>query len=188
MEGELVRGSRDVYCDDGLTVCRTERFAELLWERRADQWVAMSGTGRYSQASELVAVAESLVDRPQRATLTAELAPAGWSLQFFKMGRVLVLVNDDYEQQTLTVHVPLPEDVLPPDELATGVEAPAGPVVPVTVHGRPAQLVPTDHGPGTEGWYLQAQFDDGTTFTVQAPAAFTQQQVVELAEQVTYHP
>lgn len=188
VDADLVRGSRDVFCEDGLTVCRTERFAELLWERRDDQWITMSGVGRYSRAVELVAVAASLVDRPQPATLTAELAPAGWSLQFFTMGRVLVLVNDEHEQQTLTVHVPLPEDVLPPEAVATGIEAPAGPVLPVTVHGRPAQLVPTDHGPGMEGWYLQAQFGDGTTFTVQAPAAFTAQQVVQLAEQVTYHP
>lgn len=146
----------------------------------------MSGEGRYSRTSELVAVAESLVDRPQPATLQMGLAPAGWSVQSFKMGRVLTLVNDTYEQQTLTVHVPLPGDVTPLEQLPAGIEAPAGPAVPVTVHGLPARLVPTDHGPGMAGWYLQASFADGTTFTVQAPDAFTQEQVVEFAEQVTH--
>ena len=33
------------------------------------------------------------------------------------MGRVLTLVNDAYEPQTLTVHLPLPEDVVPAEEL-----------------------------------------------------------------------
>ncbi|WP_104525540.1 hypothetical protein [Blastococcus atacamensis] len=186
-DGRLVRGVRDVYCEDGLTVCERQRFAELAWERGDDEWVTMSGEGRYSRTAELVAVAESLVDRPQPATLRMGLAPAGWSVQFFKMGRVLTLVNDAYEQQTLTVHVPLPEDVVPLEQLPAGIEAPAGPVVPVTVHGLPARLVPTDHGAGMAGWYLQAQFADGTTFTVQAPDAFTREQVVALAEQVTHN-
>ena len=37
-------------------------------------------------------------------------------------------------------------------------------------------------------WFLQAQFEDGTTFVVQAPGSFTQEQVVQLAESVTYNP
>jgi hypothetical protein len=32
------------------------------------------------------------------------------------------------------------------------------------------------------------QFADGTTFTLQAPEAFTPEQVVEIADQVLYHP
>jgi hypothetical protein len=32
------------------------------------------------------------------------------------------------------------------------------------------------------------RFEDGTTFTVQAPEAFTREQVVQMAEQVTYNP
>ena len=35
---------------------------------------------------------------------------------------------------------------------------------------------------------LQAQFPDGTTFVVQAPDSFTQEQVLQLAETVTYTP
>ncbi|MCF6744913.1 hypothetical protein E9529_11590 [Blastococcus sp. KM273128] len=187
-DADLVRGTREVYCDDGLTVCERERFAELLWERREDQWVWLTGEGRYSSTSELVAVAESLVDRPQRATLTAELAPAGWSVQFYKMGRVLTLVNDAYEQQTITVHVPLPEDVSPLAQVRGELMGPVGPQLDVTVQGRPAALVRVDNGPRDRGWFLQAQFEDGTTFTLQVPDAFTQEQVLEFAERVTHHP
>ena len=43
-------------------------------------------------------------------------------------------------------------------------------------------------GPRDRGWYLQAQFADGTTFVVQAPESFTQAQVVAVADQVTHTP
>jgi hypothetical protein len=105
------------------------------------------------------------------------------------MGRVLTLVNDADEQQTLTVHIPLPEDVVPPDQLLHQLAGPLGPVTTVSVHGRPAQLVLVDGDYRDEHlWYLQAQFDDGTTYTLQVPDAFTRQQVVEFAEQVTHTP
>ena len=146
-------------------------------------------TAAIGSVDRLLAVADSIVDRPQPATLRMGLAPAGWSVEFFKMGRVLTLVNDSYEQQTLTVHIPLPEDVLPPDELLDQLMGPIGPVIPVTVQGRPAYLVRLDAGYlDQEMWFLQAQFADGTTFTLQAPEAFTQEQVVEMADQVTYNP
>jgi hypothetical protein len=32
------------------------------------------------------------------------------------------------------------------------------------------------------------RFEDGTTFTVQAPEAFTRVQVVQMTKQVTYNP
>ena len=139
-------------------------------------------------ADRLIEVAESVVDRPQRATLTPELAPEGWSLQLFKMGRVLVLVNDEFEEQSVTVHVPLPEDVAPLDAVRGSIMGPVGPQLDVTVGGRPAALVRTDHGPGHGGWFIQAQFEDGTAYTLQVPDAFTKEQVVEFAEAVTYHP
>ena len=71
-----------------------------------------------------IEVAESLVDRPQPATLRVGLAPAGWSVQSYKMGRVLTLVNDAYEQQTLTVHIPLPEDVVPAEQFRASPHGP----------------------------------------------------------------
>jgi hypothetical protein len=54
---------------------------------------------------------------------------------------------------------------------------------PVTVNGRPAQLVPT-----ANGWFLLAQFPDGRTFVVQAPASFTEADMLAVAEQVRHNP
>ena len=187
-DGEVVSGSEN-WCwgPDGQESCAPRGFTALVWERGDDQWVRIEGHGSYDDTQRLVTVGESLVDRPQRATLAAEVAPAGWSVQFFKMGRVLTLVNDAYEQQTLTVHVPLPEEVIPADEVRNSVSGPIGPQLDVTVNGRPAQLVLSESGyQEQQEWYLQAQFDDGTTFVVQAPDALTQDQVLALAEEVTY--
>lgn len=188
-EGVFVRGTHDVPCEDGLSMCGSRSFTQMAWEHREDMWLLLEGDGRYRSVERLLAVADSIVERPQPAILRMGLAPAGWSVDFFKMGRVLSLVNDAYEQQSLTVHIPLPEDVPPPEQLRDQLMGAIGPVIPVMVHGRPAYLVRVDTGYlDEEGWYLQAQFADGTTFVVQAPEAFTQEQVVRMAEQVTFNP
>jgi hypothetical protein len=192
-EGEVVHGSEN-WCwgPDGSETCAPRGFTELVWERGDDQWVRIEGHGSYDDTSAVIAVAESLVDRPQPATLDVGLAPEGWSVQGYKMGRVLTLVNDSFEQQTISVHIPLPEEVAPPEQFRDQVAGPIGPQLEVTVNGRPAQLVQveTDYmvdGEFARGWILQAQFEDGTTFVVQAPDAFTQVQLVELAESVTHN-
>lgn len=174
-------------CD--ATDCRLQGEIRLVQERREGQWVTLAGSGRFDDPDRLVAVARDLVDRPQPVPLRAHLAPAGWSLLAYKGDRILTLVNDSYEQQKVSVHIPLPEDVVPPEQLPDQLMGPSGPVAPVTVHGRPAYLVRLDSGYlDQEMWFLQAQFPDGTTFTVQAPEAFTEEQVVEMAGQVTYDP
>ncbi|NEK84864.1 hypothetical protein GCU60_03655 [Blastococcus saxobsidens] len=194
-EVEAVTYAREWCVEDTATGCVTERrrFTWLSWERRDDQWVSLLGHGDYADAEQLQEVAGSLVDRPQPATLDVGLAPEGWSIRAYKMGRVLTLVNDAYEAQDLTVHIPPAEDVIPADQVRESIMGPIGPQLDVTVNGRPAQLVRVDigyviDGHRYEGWYLQAQFPDGTTFVLQAPEAFTQEQVLEMAEQVTYTP
>lgn len=194
-EVEVLTYARDWCVEDTATGCVTERrrFTWLSWERRDDQWVSLLGHGEYADAEQLQVVADSLVDRPQPATLGVGLAPDGWSIRAYKMGRVLTLVNDAYEAQELTVHIPLPEDVIPADQVRESIMGPIGPQLDVTINGRHAQLVRVDigyvvDGHRYEGWFLQAQFEDGTTFVVQAPEAFTQEQVVQMAEQVTYNP
>jgi hypothetical protein len=180
---ELSRYSRQWCTGDSALDCPRRSFAVLTWKRHADQWVVIRGDGRYDSPAQLLGVAASLVDRPQPATLSVGLAPAGWSVQGFKMGRVLTLVDHDHEQQTMSIHLPLPAEVLPADKVATSIEAPKGPMRPVTVNGRPAQLVPT-----ANGWFLQAQFPDGRTFVVQAPASFTEADMLAVAEQVRHNP
>ena len=188
-DAELVTGSINTCTGPGPECIEVQvPYVHLVWERRDGQWVELSGSGRYDDGDRLRAVAEDLVDRPQPVPLQVHLAPAGWSVQAYKDDRILTLVNDSYEQQTVNVFLPLPEDVVPADELLGELMGPVGPVIPATINGRPAQLVQIGGGPMDSGWYLQAQFTDGTTFVVQAPAAFTQEEVLRFAAEVTYTP
>jgi hypothetical protein len=188
-DAELVQYSRIWCAGDSVVDCPRRSFAQLTWERSEDTWVRILGDGAYRDPERLIDVAESLVDRPQPATLSVGLAPAGWSVQFFKMGRVLTLVNDAYEPQTMTVHIPLPEDAVPAEQFRESLMGPVGPQLDVTVNGLPAQLVLCESGYLDERiWVLQAQFADGTTFGLQAPDSFTQEQVLQLAGTVTYNP
>lgn len=186
-DAELVTGSITMCSGPGPECVDVEvPYLHLVWERRDGQWLELSGSGRYEDAQGLLEVARNLVDRPQAVPLQVHLAPAGWSVLAYKDDRILTLVNDSYEQQTLTVHLPLPEELVPADELRDQLMGPVGPVIPATVNGLPAHLVRIDAGPIDSGWYLRAQFPDGTTFVVQAPAAFTQEEVLRFAAEVTY--
>ncbi len=191
-DGVLVTTTSN-YCDtgaDGADVCELRDEVRLVFERRDDQWVTVSGP---TDPARLVQLAGALTDRPQRIPLQISLAPAGWSVQGFKDDRILTLVDDDHEQHSLSVHVPHPGDVIPAAQVRESVMGPVGPQLDVAVNGRPAQLVRVEGDLMYEGrflqrWYLQAQFRDGTTFVVQAPESFTQEQVLRMAETVVYHP
>jgi hypothetical protein len=185
----LVTGT-NTWCEGPGPECiEVERpYVHLVWERRDGQWVQLGGEGRYDNASSLRALAERLVDRPQAVPLQVHLAPAGWSVQAYKDDRILTLADDAYPDQTMNIHLPLPEDVIPADELLSQLMGPIGPVIPVTVNERPAQLVRIAGGAIEGGWYLQAQFADGTTFVLQAPGVFTQDDVLAVAAEVTYTP
>ena len=186
-DAELVTGTNTTCGGPGPECIDVEvPYVHLVWERRDGQWVQLSGDGRYEDADRLLEIAGNLVDRPQAVPLQVHLAPAGWSVQAYKEDRILTLVNDSYEQQTVNVH--LPAEAIPADELLGRLMGPVGPVIEATVNGRPAQLVQVGGGPLDSGWYLQAQFPDGRTFVVQAPSAFTRDEVLAFAQQVTYTP
>lgn len=191
---ELVRGV-DTTCGGTGRECVDQRtpYLHLVWERKEGQWVQLQGRGGHDDAGRLLRTAEHLVDRPQRVPLQISVAPQGWSVQGYKDDRILTLANDGYGQQSLSVHVPLPGEVIPAARVRESVARPIGPQLDVTVDGRPAQLVRVEgdllvDGHFLDGWYLQAQFADGTTFVVQAPGAFTEEQLLRVAESVTYNP
>jgi hypothetical protein len=158
--------------------------AYLDWERLPGQWVIINAQGRYADREVLTTIAEELIDGPQAMAVQLHLAPAGYSLDFFKDdGRVVSLRNDADPTQGLIVRLQFPDEVQPADRLPGTV------METRTVQGRPADLIRTDMGSGgREGWYLQARLPDGTTFVVEAPGTLTQEQVLQIADQVTYTP
>lgn len=147
----------------------------LHWQRSARQWVSLTGEGRFASESALLALAGTVVDRPQEVPLRVGLAPAGWKLLGFKDNTVLTLRDPRSEQRTMTVQL-----VARPDpDLRRNVMG-AIEVRQVTVAGRPAELVHAE-----EMWFLQAPVPGGRAFTLQVPLDFTPEQVIAVAEQVT---
>jgi hypothetical protein len=163
-------------------------FANLLWERPDGQWVQILGDGAYGETAAVVAVAESLVDRPQPVGLQFGLAPAGWSLSGYEESRSIDLTSDAHPEQPLRLSVIQREGGATLDNMLDGVQ-PAGPVATVTIQGQEARLALVDDDPENPGfWYVVGQLPDGPLFLLLAPETLTQDQVLEIAEQVTYSP
>jgi hypothetical protein len=64
----------------------------------------------------------------------------------------------------------------------------AGPVTPVTVQGQEGRMALADGGSDPDFWQVVGQLPDGPLFLLLAPDALTQEQVLAIAEQVTYTP
>jgi hypothetical protein len=156
--------------------------AYLDWERLPGQWVIINAQGRYADPEVLTTMAGDLIDGPQAMPVQLHVAPVGYSFDFFKDdGRVVRLGKDGDPTQGLTVRLLFAEEVPPADQPAARQA--------VTVQGQPAELIRTDMGSGgLGGWYLQARLPQGTTFVVEAPGSLTAEQVVQIADQVSYTP
>jgi hypothetical protein len=180
-----------------LTVVNAEaddaRTVYLTWDRAPGQWVLLMGRGRFADGGQLTALASALVDSRTPVPVQLSLAPAGYSLDFFKDdGRIVRLVDDADPARTrgMTIRVPLATEISAAElQLATE----AGPPEEVTVQGRPASLSATHRGfyessLADGGWLLEAAFPDGTPFVVEAPGTLTREQVLGMAEEVSYTP
>ena len=173
-------------------------YAELFWQRDDGQWVAMYGQGdRYGDESALVEVAESIVDRPQPVQLQFALSPTGWVVSGYESLSYLSLA-DAANPTSLTERISVslqerwrgyddPEDVL---QGMTGGDL----AEQVTVNGLPAALASepdhfADPAAGRRVWNLSAQLaDDGPLFLLQAPDTLTREDVLAMAEGLTYTP
>lgn len=159
-----------------------DAMAGLDWERRPGQWLRLYGQGRYAQGDLLTGIATALVDVPQSAPVQLHLAPAGYRLDFFKDGGRIVRLTDDTGTDSyrgLTVRL-LADGEEPPGDAGEQAQG-------VTVQGQPAELARTDLGDGGRGgWLLRASLPDGTAFAVEAPGDLTGDQVVQIADQVSY--
>ncbi len=168
------------------SVWRERGLVTLLWERRDGQWVQLSGEGPRASIEALVAVGESIVDRPQPVGLQFGLAPAGWSVGGYEESRSLDLVSDVDPDLLLRVSLLGPQFTGPLDDLLTGYPM-AGPVESVTVQGQPARLA-LRALEGGDDWFLVGQLPGGRFFMFLAPPELTREQVLRIAEQITYTP
>jgi len=58
-------------------------------------------------------------------------------------------------------------------------------VATLTINDAPAQVGRQPAAAGDQTWILEAQTSSGQTFSLQAPAGFTRDQVIRIAESVT---
>jgi hypothetical protein len=169
-------------------VWREDGTVNLLWQRPDGQWVWLAGEGARARTEALVAVGESIVDRPQPVGLQFGLAPAGWSVAGYEESRSLDLVSDADPLQSLRLSAVGPEYPGTIDELLDGLPT-AAPVETVTVQGRPGRLALLQGDLGTSPfWTLLGQLPDGRFFRLLAPQELTREQVLQIGEQVTAAP
>ena len=172
-------------------------FAELIWERAPGQWIRLSGDGAHGEPAALVALGESLVDRPQPISLQVGLAPAGWSVvDWHESSGAIGVASDEDPARAFAVQC-MPEAPAGATEMDNGsVEERVAavtaldPPVTTTVGGQPAQVVrAADHmDADLRFWLVAWELPDGTLCSVQTPDEFTRDDVLAIAEGVTYRP
>jgi hypothetical protein len=162
-------------------------YLTLLWERRDGRWMQVLGEGAYGETDAAVAVAESIVDRPQPVGLQFGLAPAGWSIGGYEESRSLDLVNDAEPQQLLRLSLIGREGGATLDSVFEN-EAMAAPVEPVTIKGLDGRLGLMDGGGSPDYWRVVGQFPAGPMFLLLAPQELSEEQLLAIAEQATYTP
>lgn len=161
---------------------RSAPTVAVVWETDDHDWTAVRGSGTYADAGRVEAFAESLREKDQPVDLSLSLAPEGWSVAAYKEDRILTLSpNDEPGANDLTVSL---VDAPAEDLAAYGAQE----VSTMTINGQPAQLG-RQGGTGEEdGWLLTGHTTSGQAFSLQAPDDLTREQVIEVAEGVTYRP
>lgn len=157
------------------------RAITVIWHGDHD-WTAVTGSGSYADAARVEAIAESLKDQPQRVDLTLSVAPEGWSVVAYKEDRILTLAAPGEDgANELTVSL---VDRLDRDLSQYGAQD----VETVMINGGPAQLGRQAGAAGDSDWILEARTPSRQPFTLQAPAALTHAQVIQIAQGVSYRP
>jgi hypothetical protein len=166
----------------------SEFSVSLVWERPDGSWLRLSGEHAYNDLPAMVAVAESVVDRPQPLGLQFGLAPAGYSLGGYEESRSIDLVNDAAPMEAplrLSV-IQGQQSGLTVDDMVEGLTL-AAPVQAVTIQGRDGRLALVNGDEGTPPyWYVVGQFADGALFLLIAPETVPQEDLLQIAEQATY--
>ena len=154
----------------------------VVWKDDANDWTAVTGSGQYADGDRMVAFAEAMRDQPQRVDLGLSVAPAGWTVAAYKEDRILTLSESgEPDDNDLTVAL---IDHVGTNLSAYGAEDESA----VTINGRPALLGRQASDAGDFRWILEANTASGQSFALQAPDGLTRDQVIAVAESVTYEP
>jgi hypothetical protein len=182
--------SADVHGDEAKVYERTvdsgrpegAHAVTVVWKDDAHDWTAVTGSGQYADGDRMVAFAEAMRDEPQPVDLSLGVAPAGWTVAAYKEDRILTL-SESGEPDENDLAVSLTDRVRRSLSAYAAEDESA-----VTIHGRPALLGRQASDAGDFRWILEANTASGQSFALQAPDSLTRDQVIAVAESVTYEP
>jgi hypothetical protein len=165
----------DVAGRDGVVFERDPGDVVIVWEQPDGDLVGVSGRGTFADEDVIERIAESVTDRTQPVDLFLTVAPEGW--------HVLAYQSDHHvsygERGELSVTL-VEGQQGGPDYGATGVHD-------VTVNGRAGWIgSQVDEAGERTGWILVSTAADGQAFSLQAPAALTEAQVIKIAAGVRH--
>ncbi len=149
----------------------------VVWEGQDGDWTRVSGSGLYADAARVESFAESLRSVPQPVRLALAVAPEGWTVDAYKDDRVVRLAPEAGTVARADGQ-PRRRPGRGPRDRLRGQGRDDGPRCTAPTPGWGA--APTDGS-----WSRHAA---GQRFSVQAPDRFTREQVVEVADGVTYTP
>ncbi len=157
---------------DGVLFTGADSAVIVAWTESDGDVVGVAGRGSFADPDRVEAFADSLTDRPQQVDLVLTVAPEGWTPTAYKEDKIVQFTGRDGESLGVVLL----------DELSPGLAGyGATDVSTVEVSGRAATI-----GRGSEGWVLEGRTPDGTPFSLNAPASFTRDQVVEVADGVRH--
>ena len=148
----------------------------VVWQDADGAWTRVTGEGTYADATRVESFAESLRAQPQPVDLSLRVAPQGWSVDAYKDDRVLTMSPDGGP-----TGVDLTVSVVDAPSRDFGSDYGAQDLTTARVHGRDAQI-----GKTAEGWIILAETPNGRWYSVSAPKTFTREQVIKVANGVSY--
>lgn len=166
------------YPADELNPTRVD--STLVYARRPDQWIVVSGMGKFSADAVLIEIASALVDEPV-AVLPVELsvAPAGWVLAEIRDSRLFFLRVPGTDR-TMVVRWLAAFDPSFQDPAMLDLGGPVDSITEVQVNGERGFLVDSP-----AGWLVEANLADGSAFTLQLPRDLSVEQVTTIAAGIT---
>lgn len=166
----------DVQGHEGILFERAPGDVVVVWEKDGGDYVGVSGRGDFADEEVIERVAESVVDRRQQVDLFLTVAPEGWPVMAYQSNHH-VSYGDRGELSVTLLS----------SQANAGSNFGARDVHDISVDGRDGWIGNhVDESGDPVGWVLVAPAPDGREFVLQAPAAFTEEQVIEIAAGVRH--
>ena len=164
--------------DDGSTPSFT-----VQWDL-GDKVVSVTGKAAFADPSVVERIADSVRERPQPVDLFLTVAPSGWQVFGYQSDHHITYYDPRADQGGEETDLTL---CLCPESDADFDAFGARDVHEVSVDGRAGRLGHTVDMDGNRvNWVMESTAPDGRTFTLSAPGALTDDQVIEIADGVRH--